>query len=63
MKRLKEKGDDSSGEEKSRKKLLIVIVFIVLIAVIGVLGAVIYKLATKNRKKYKSRKGLFQKDW
>ena len=35
-------------KKKSRKKLLIVIVFIVLIAVIGVLGAVIYKLATKK---------------
>ncbi len=35
-------------QKKSKKKLLIVIVFIVLIAVIGVLGAVIYKLANKE---------------
>ncbi len=35
-------------KKKSRKKLLIVIVFIVLIAVIGVLGAVIYRLTTKE---------------
>lgn len=35
-------------QKKSKKKLLIVIVFIVLIAVIGVLGAVIYRLTTKE---------------
>ena len=35
-------------QKKSKKKLLIIITFVVLIAVIGILGVVIYRLATKK---------------
>lgn len=35
-------------QKKSKKKLLIIIAFVVLIAVIGILGVVIYRLSTKK---------------